>query len=185
MRVFSFLVLCCLFISPPAYARAPSYKKILKKYTRHNEVYQREDIYASISWHVTWQADEFLQAKVAKIAKIYRHDENEKESQRRSEQGKFGDFESFFVSFYSYDFKNADLSRSTENWQLTLSVDGEEFSPVRIEKVGTLSPLKQVLFPYSNLWARHYFVYFPKVASYGKKIELRVDGPYGHSALTW
>jgi len=169
----------------PVQAKSKSYKKVLKKHTRDHEVYQREDFNASLDWHVTWQSPEFLQAKVDKIVSIYKYDDVKAHELYAEEKRKYGEHETFYVSFYSYEYKESDLFNSKDNWRLEMIADGQKFEPTRIERIGTVTPLTQALFPYSNRWSRHYILYFPKNNQPVNKLKLSVRGPQGSSELTW
>lgn len=173
---------------PTSLAGGPSYKKELKKWTRHDEVYQREDLYASIHWTATLQSADFLRTKVEEIIRIYDYDPAKAREVRQAELEKFGRYVSFYVSFYGYQYQFSDLSQKRNGWKLTLDVDGRQYEPVRFEKLDTrLRPLYQKLYPYSTVWANHYYVYFPKPDDFDRasRVALSVRGPLANSTLLW
>lgn len=162
-----------------------TYTKILKKWTQSDEVYQREDFYASLKWFATLQNAAMINARVDLLSHIYEYDFAKSEALRAQEHKKFDDVIAFYVSFYAYDYKTDDLARDKNDWKLFLEVDEQKVVPLRIEKVSRVSPVEQSLYPYSNAWAQHYYVYFPKPKISYSSIRLSVFGPAGKSSLVW
>lgn len=165
----------------------PSYNRILKKWTRHDDLYQRDDFYASLVWKATFLSDAVLQAQIEKIAKIYDHDA-EKLAEAQAEQNKrFAGKVGFYVSVYTYDFKSADLNDPRNEWLVQMEVDSKKYRSEKIEKLGKLTPMYQKLYPYSDIWSRQYLVYFDKPENFdgATKIKLSLNGPEAKGVLEW
>lgn len=183
----SFLILLFSFTANTAFASTKSeYKKSLKAWTQKQEVYQREDFYASMTWAATLLSPEFLSAQNDEIARIYRQTDDERSQTSAQRMNKFANATVFFVSFYGYDYKTANLAKKDSIWKLRLEVDGERFEPVRFESMSKPTPFDSQLFPYINPWSYHYYVYFPNVTrANSRQIKLTIDGPFSHGVLAW
>jgi hypothetical protein len=180
--IFVFLV-----ILASASVEARSYNSILKKWTRHDDLYQRDDFYASLVWKATLLNDAVLQAQIEKIAKIYDHD-NVKIAEAQAEQNKkFAGQVGFYVNMYTYNFKSADLNDPRNEWLVQMEVNGEKYRSEKIEKLGKLTPMYQKLYPYSDIWSRQYLVYFEKPQNFDEatQVRLSLNGPEAKGILAW
>ena len=189
---FLFLILSLLTV-PPAmaskqktYSKKSEYHKVFKDWTQKQEVYQREDFYASMTWAATLLSPEFLTAQNNEIARIYRQTDAEKTKSSDERIAKFANATVFFVSFYGYDYRTSNLAKKDSIWKLRLEVDGKRYDPVKFESMSKPTPIDGQLFPYINPWSYHYYVYFPNVALNGaRQIKLTIDGPFSHGSLAW
>jgi hypothetical protein len=183
--------LCALLltlISPQLFAHVAKkeYRKALKTWSRSDELYQRQDFYASMKWDVTYFSPDFFAAQVDEVARIYDSSPAENAKYGNDQHAKFGGFTIFFVSFYGYDYKNSDLAKKNSVWTLRMEVGGERYDPVKFESVNKPTPLDRQLYPYINTWARHYFVYFPKISVLNPgDLKLKINGPYSQGSLSW
>ena len=92
----------------------------------------------------------------------------------------------FADPFYAYDRKNGDLANKDSDWQLFLDVDGKKIKTKKIEKISKITDYHRVLFPYSNIWSRHYLISFPKHNEQKfTPVTLSIRGPFGQSQLEW
>lgn len=190
--MFSYISLLLLLVFFVATAHAypqtkkKAYRKAFKNVTRYDEIYQREDFYASLTWYATHLSDEFLAAQIEEVARIYDWSPSEKEKYADEQRAKFSNYTVFFVSFYAYDYKTSDLSKKDSVWSLKLETGGQRYEPVKFEAVSRPTPLDIQLYPYINPWSRHYLVYYPKFSSAPKgDLMLRVSGPYAQGSLAW
>lgn len=162
------------------------YKKALKTWTRDDELFQRPDFYASMKWSVTYLSPSFVRAQNDELARIYNRLPSEKDAALRGAQSRYGGYEAFFVSFYGYDYKTADLAKKDSIWLLRLEVNGRRYEPVKIEPLSKPTPIDIDLYPYINTWARYYTVYFPKVSGIRSgDVTLHIHGPDAEGALSW
>jgi len=179
------IILLAVLIFPTNLFAKSAYKKELQRWTRQEEVFQGPDFYASINWAATYQSPSFLKAKIEKMSKMFEYSPQKKIEVATEEQNKYGDYYSFFVSFYSYQYKYSDIFDKKSAWEIYLEVDGKRYKPVKHENLSRVTPLYQKLYPYSNIWSRHYYVYFPKTDSQDSPLKLIVTGPQGKSELNW
>lgn len=165
------------------HVRKSVYRKAFKKWTKSDELYQREDFYASMAWHVTYLSPGFLSTLVDEVARIYDYSPAETDKYRREVMQKFGDNSVFFVSFYGYDYKASDISKKDSVWKLRLETADSRDEPEKIELIKKPDPLLTQLYNYIRPWARHYYVYFPQVDA--PTVKLKVNGPHSQGELTW
>lgn len=189
LKIIFIFLLFSFFMTPGlaiAKANKKDYKNALKEWTREEEKYQREDFYASLKWYATFLSPSFIHAQVNELARIYDYSQEERRRAYLKMQDQHGDYTSFFISFYAYNFKAADLDAKNPLWVLKMRVNGQDYDPVRIDEVRKITPLQQVLYPYVATWSRHYYVYFPQIFDLeAKKVELQINGPNGESILRW
>lgn len=162
-----------------------TYRKILKKWTRNREEYQRDDFYSSLTWYATLQSPEMIEAKSDYMSQIYAFKQEKRDELFLAEQKKFSQYTAVYLSLYSYDFKYSDITRKDAYWKLYLDVGDVRYEPVKIEKIEKLTPLYQTLYPYSDIWSRYFYVYFPKVDYAHQQIKLIIAGPTSRSELIW
>lgn len=180
------LLLATLLLSSGAMAGRAAFKTAFKKWTRSDELYQNLGLYASISWHATLLSEDYLIAQAHEVGRIYDYDTAQTQAYLDGEIDRARDKLLFFVSFYAFDRKNDDLAKQSSDWQLHALIDGEKIKPLKIEPIGKPSPLEKRLFPYINLWSRHYWVSFPRAISHDSTpVTLEVRGPFGHGTLSW
>ncbi len=181
---YRFLLLLILF--PLAAQAAPSYKKVLKKWTKSDRVYKLSDFHAVVDWSVTYLDEEMIEAQARNHSKVYKLDSSESDQLLWSLQEKEGGQTKFFVSFYTPNRKFSDLKKETAHWDVRLKADGRTFRPTKIEKT-TQTPLQEMYYPYIlKPWATTYELYFDStVKSLPKPWTLGVYGPEGHSELVW
>ncbi len=187
-----FFLLCLLLGFAGRHADAKSYrhsyKKSLKQATRSQELYQREDFHASLKWQATWLNAEFLQAWSNEHARIYHLSESERQAYLAELEQKFSGFDAFFVNFYSYDYRESDLTNLKSVWHLRLpaeDADGEGVQPVKVTKISKPDSYLKRIFPYIDVWSSHCYVFFPKGTQPDGHMTLNVFGPTGKSHLSW
>lgn len=167
-----------------AQAKGPSYKKVLKEWTRNHTVYQSQDFHASILWHATLLNDEMIEAMASYYQKTYNISDEEcaevEDDFKRKQEGNL----LFFVSFYTFDHSFADIQNPRAHWDLRLNVGNNSYKPLRIEKTSKLTPLLQLYFPYLDQWSKGYYVWFSS-KNKSEPLELSIHGPEAHSKLEW
>ena len=188
IKTITCFLLVFLFVIPPSFAhtKKSSYHKAFKRWNRHQELYQREDFYASISWNVVLLSDSFLDSMADEVARIYNYGPEESDHYLRGQKEKYGGHPSFFVSFYAYDPTSSDLSVEKTVWKIRLLVDGKRFEPVRVDKISSPTPLDKVLFSFIRPWADHYYLHFPEVdLENAQDVSLTIHGPNAKGSLDW
>lgn len=198
----SMILLFCggVFFSAAASTKS-DYRRAFKKHTRSDELYQNVGLYASISWYATVLSPEFARAQAGEAARIYHYTPKEQEDFYRAELSKSSGQLRLFLSFYAFDRKSSDITKKGNPWQLKLVKNGQEYQPVKIEKVDKPTQLEKWFFPYINIWSVHYYITFPVAlgdcitsdiscnTSYiynnTSPLSLEVRGPFGHGTLVW
>lgn len=179
-----FLILFFLIFTMTAQAKEPSYKKVLKEWTRTHTVYQSSDFHVSILWNATLLNEEMINAMASYYQKTYNiSDEERVEVMADFKQKQEGEL-LFFVSFYTSNRSFADIQNPRAHWDLRLNVGPHAYKPLRIEKVSKQTPLLQLYFPYLDQWSKGYYVWFPS-ESKSEAFELSIHGPQAHSELEW
>ncbi|EKD41262.1 MAG: hypothetical protein ACD_73C00787G0002 [uncultured bacterium] len=188
MKIIKYFLLVALILSSfSSFAGVKSdYKKILKKWSRHDEVYAHYDLKAAIIWDATFLSEEMLEAQADLYARQYDLDDSQKlkewENLRSSREGKTV----FFVSFFNSSKKLDDLSNPKHGWLIRLKSRGNVFEPVLIERLKRYSPEAQLFYPYILPWSVTYRVSFPPNAIVsGQKFELDVRNQLSDSHLIW
>ncbi len=180
------LLLATFLFSPLTVQAKSSYLKILKKLSRGGEVYQSQDLRASIIWQASPVTNELIFAQTNRYAKSYDPQPAEKENFQKDLFTKRGNETLFFISFYSGDRKYGDLSNPKAKWDVRLKMNGEMFTPSRIEKINSPNPLDLLLYPYLTPWSHGYYVWFPMDSSrLNAPFSLSVHGALTKSTLKW
>lgn len=182
---FVFCLMQVFQVSHAWFKKSP-YTKVFKAHTRSDELYQRPDFYASVTWSATLMDDDFLKALMDEIGRVYADSPHEKRAYYRDNLASFEKSTVFFLSFYAYDRNSVDLTQKYPSWKIRLLVNGKRHDPVHVEKIGKPDVLQTFLFPYIKPWANHYYLHFPRLDLSGHdRIVLTVDGPHAHGKLTW
>ena len=187
---FCFAVLPFGLASGPALAKSDrhekkQYEKTLWKWTRTSEVFQRDDFNASLKWYATPINEEIIAAQIRRVASVYQYDQPEYDNLSAKMTERFSHYTVYYVSFYSYEYRFEDLSKESNDWKIYLESNCNKTAPIKIEKINKVSQMDQMLFPYSNLWSHHYYIYFPKQSESTCPVKLSVFGPGGKDTLTW
>jgi hypothetical protein len=184
-RITILLLLFCFLLPSSSWAKF-NYKKPLKKWTRQNEVYQREDFYASMLWTATFHSKEFLHAKVEKISGFYDYNDSQKQNLMNEELSKIEDEMVFFVSVYTYNYRDANLTLDSNAWEILATVQGQAVKPKTVKRIKKPSPTQLSLYPYINLWSNHYMITFPKpISGDVRNIELSLKSPFAKDTFVW
>jgi hypothetical protein len=173
------------FVGCSGNKKSPAYSHQLHHWTRAKEQFQKDLHFVSVKVHATLLSQDMILAQANEVAQIYASDV---EQQKYLEQTLTETRETltFFVSFYGYDRKYADLSRVNSSWKVYLDDRGVSLDPLKIEKIRYLTPLQRRLYPYVDTWSSFYFVTFAKNgnAAY-RDLTLSIRGPDGRADLSW
>lgn len=165
-------------LAAPLYAR-DSYKKILKKWTRHDTVYVVDNLEARLDWNATYLSREFQAAQAEKIAQL------------REDASAVGAglprpaYDEFFIGAYAGSSAWSGFGKDANDWSLVLEVAGRPpVRPLRFERIPTRQ-MEKILYPYLDKWDQAYLVRFPKSIAEGDKFTLRMTGLPARSELVW
>ena len=174
-----FLIALSFFAVSTGEARTPSYKSVLKKWTRQEEVYTWDNFEARVVWYATYQSEKFRKVRVQKYAKLYDLDKEQVTNLLEQEKKDDQKYDTFFVSIY------ANGSTNSRHWRLILTTEGgKKVKPVSMESVPDDQILRH-LYPYVDRWSKTFEVRFPKVTQKGQSFELKVVGIPDHSKMVW
>lgn len=163
-----------------------SFKQALKKYHRHGEFFNRQNLHANIFWDVVYKDKEFREAMSRVYAEKYQLSESELQSRIWNEYQEAERGPEFVVILYTYDKKWNDLDSRESIWRLRLEREDQEYTPVSVVKVKP-TPTDETFYPFSAPWTQMYVVLFPKGSLSGspQNFKLTLYGLKGQNTLTW
>ncbi len=168
-----------------AHNKNPKYSNTLHHWTRAKESFQKDLHFISVKANATLLSPDMVMAQANEVAQIYASEAEQQKYLDQTLADTHGTI-TFFVSFYGYDRKYADLSRVNSSWKLYLDNRGVRLEPIKIDKIRYLTPLQRRLYPYVDAWSSFYFVTFAKNgnADY-HDLTLSIRGPDGRADLFW
>lgn len=165
-------------LAGPLHAR-DSYKKVLKKWTRHDTVYVVDNLEARLDWNATYLSPEFREAQAEKIAELREEVSAVGAGLPRSA------YDEFFIGAYAGSSAWSGFGKNTGDWNIVLEAAGDPpVRPLRFERV-PVGQMEKILYPYLRKWDQAYRVKFPKVVQPGQKFVLRMTGIPARSELVW
>lgn len=175
--ICKFLLVLILVTPPTAGLHAcDSYKKILKKWTRHDTVYVVDNLEARLDWNATYLSREFQAAQAEKIARLREEVPEEVRADR---------YDEFFIGAYAGSSAWSGFGKDANDWSLVLEVAGRPpVRPLRFERIPT-GQMEKILYPYLDKWDQAYRVRFPKSITAGERFRLRMTGLPARSELVW
>src|SRR5262245_56396245 len=185
-KIFFLLALLLLF---PTGSRADddlSFGQALKKYHRHGEFFNSQNLHASIVWDVVYKSDEFREAMARRYAKAYRLTEAELNARIAQEKEEARRGPEFMVVLYTYDRKWNDLAKPDTIWRVRLETGNESYEPVKVTEIKP-TPLDQTFYPFMETWTHAYTVLFPSgsLSTDRQDFRLAIFGIKGHETLSW
>ncbi len=163
----------------------PSYRSVLKKWTRHDKVYVLDNLEARMIWHVTYLSDEFREARRQKMAELYQETDEEQQKCLQEDLSESKKYDVFFVGIYAGSSQFPEIGKNSGGWRLFLQTGSEEpVESVAFEKI-PVTQVERMLYPYLDKWSKTYVVKFPKTISDGDSFSLTMPGIPAKSTLTW
>lgn len=174
-NILKFFLVSLLFFCSTWVIASPSYRSVLKKWTRHERVYVLDNLEARLVWHATYLSDDFREARRQKIAEIYQ--ETDEERQKK--------YDVFFIGIYAGSSQFPEIGKESGKWKLFLQAGHQEaVESVVFEKV-PVTQVERMLYPYLDKWSKAYVVKFPKTISEGDSFSLTMPGIPAKSVLMW
>lgn len=160
------------------------YESLLEKKTKKLEVY--DGLYNKLTVQATWIDSEFSLANLSQSARISQWDETKYKEEKANVISRHASTTEFFLSFYTPERKNDNLSSSKSMWKIFLEIDGKRFEG-KATKIKLELPQIQALYPYHNRWSTPYMLNFPISTglSENKKVTLTITGPVGVAQLEY
>lgn len=175
-----------LLLSTFSVQASSSYKKMIKKWTRYDEVYRVSDFSARIIWYATPINAMVSQAQEDLYREMYESSESEAAKFANSISQKAKGDAVFFISFYSAEKRFDDWLNPKGYWKIRLRSNGETWDGKVVEKISKITPLEKRLYPHLIPWATGYYISFPVSADkIQSDFSISVYNPEVSSTLKW
>lgn len=136
---------------------ATEYERIVEKNTQNTERYQ--GLYNTLNVTGTFLTAKMTQAQLEQSARLYLWNKEKFEKESRERLGKLEQKTQFFVSFFTPERKNDNLSKSKSIWKVFLDVGGKRYEG-KVEKIKQLTAEIQSHYPYHTRWNTPYMITF-------------------------
>ena len=177
--LFKKFVLVFVFLCLPSFVHAEKFKTVLHKFHRHGEVYNHDNIHASLIFDALYFSEELKEAYVKEIAKMYAWDEERALSFRQELNLKPNQF---YVFIFTYQKEWNDLEKKDSSLEINLIQDNNVLEATQIEKIKKIPPRDRKLLTFLNRWGTLYKVTFPSFQT-SSPFQLRMTGVAGESTL--
>lgn len=126
------------------------------------------------------------EAQLDQSSRLYQWDESKYAEQKAKFDQRLSRESEFFISFFTPERKNDDLSKTTTVWRIFLDVDGRRFEGKAVKMKQPLAEI-QGLYPFHNRFATPYSVIFPVAmrSIEGKEMKVTMTGPVGSGVMTF
>lgn len=157
---------------------AIEYAKVLDKYSAGDVDYN--GFYNSFGFHATIMNSEVLEANVRRQTHFYMWDKNRSEDERNKLFKNAAESTQVFLSFFTPDKKDDNLSTDKSIWRVLLDLNGKRYVG-KIKKLKTNLSELITLYPYHTRWNTAYAVSFPVSVSQSETqvSKLTITGPLG------
>jgi hypothetical protein len=149
---------------PPAVRDAEAerdYQALLDRSTQSAGVYDNLD--SKVFFRAVYQSSIFRQARVHREA-MFKDMPSQEESKRQgAERERLAQATEFFMGVHSNDYRFEDFSRPDTMWRLVLVVNGTEYVPTSIERLGRTSTEMRSYYSWMESFWVGYRIRFPKV----------------------
>lgn len=136
---------------------AGEYERIVEKNTQNTEKYQ--GLYNTLNVTGTFLTTKMAQAQLEQSARLYLWNKEKFEKESRERMGTLEKKTQFFVSFFTPERKNDNLSKSKSIWKVFLDVGGKRYEG-KVEKIKQLTAEIQSHYPYHTRWNTPYVITF-------------------------
>ena len=158
------------------------YEKVLEKYSAGDVEYN--GFYNSFGFHVALLNSELIEANVKRQAFYYMWDQVRIEAERDKAFKKAAEASDVFLSFYTPDKHDDNLTTDKSIWRVLLDFGGKRY-------VGKIKKLKNnlselaTLYPFHTRWNTAYLVSFPVPVSQSEAqaSKLTITGPLGSRSI--
>lgn len=170
----------------PADSTAPnvsdSYQNRIEKYSAGDSEYA--GFYNNFEYKGTILNTEIRNALLEKQGQYYQWDRAKQATEREKSDREKGAETRVFLTFFTPDRRNDNLSDVRSIWRVYLDVNGQRYAG-KVERVRTLLAELQVLYPYHTRWNSPYMVSFPvsttRIENY--PMTFTITGPLGTRAV--
>jgi hypothetical protein len=156
----------------------------LKEWYRKQRVYSDFDVRFYVE--VTMMSEALNDAYVAEYARLYSLDLEAQRAMLDERRAQLRENDQFFISLYTPGEDWDKLKVADDVWKLRVHYQpgGVEHAPVRVESASAQDAKVQYFFPYTENWARHYWVYVPRPND-SQSLRLVMEGVVGRQVFDW
>jgi hypothetical protein len=141
-----------------------AYQDTVKKYSDHSEVYVRLDTRLLVG--ATFQTWPFREARVHRSAAFEKLPQAEVDKRLAAERAEADASNDFFVGVHLDDYRFDDFDRKDTIWRVALIVNGQEVTPLKVERIGRANVNLRALYPYlDDFWTAYRFRFVKKTAA--------------------
>lgn len=160
------------------------FESVVERYTDRTQRY--EGLYNTLDVAATIRNTAVMRGQLESQARIYQWDRVKFQSESNKLAEKARNETEVFLSFYTPERKNDDLSRGNTQWRIYLEVDGRRFEG-KASRIKTGTAEVQGFYPYHTRFATPYSVIFPVSVTQieVKPMKFTVTGPMGMAALNF
>ena len=171
-----------------------SYPTVWEAWTREEESFAWKELAHEIFVSATFESWEFRWAYVVRYAYDYSLTPEARDEMLAASLASSRQEHRFFVTLAGMDFRESNLANRASAWRvLLIDPEGNQTSPVLMERVRRPSAVDRVYFPQVNSFRQTFRLTFPAVDAEGRKtipdgashVVLRFTGARGRADLTW
>jgi hypothetical protein len=171
---------------------AKQYVDMLKRWTRHGEMFQ--DFDAVLEVDATFRSPEFRYAYADKYLQVYRISHDTAEQVRAQLLAEGAETYELHIETSTHDYSLNDFATPRSIWRVALVDDhGHEVTPVEVIPSKLKRDLELTLYPYATVFSRGWKLRFPRKRPDGSplvgpdthSLTLRFAGPRGSVDLVW
>lgn len=161
-----------------------SYEQLIEKNSDGQTQYA--GFYNNFEYKATIMNSSIRMALLDRQANYYQWDDEKRKTEREKMEKDAASETTIFLSFYTPDRKNDNLTESKTIWRLYLEVGGKRYQG-KVKKVRSLLAELQALYPYHTRWNTPYTVSFPVPANAveTQNSSLTVTGPLGTRSVSF
>jgi hypothetical protein len=158
-----------------------SYQQTLEAATRSRGIYDVLDTRLFV--YATWESPAFVEARVSRFARFRALPVEEARSSLEAERQRLSDVVEFHLAVHANDPRMDDFDRPSSMWRLALVVDGKEYPPKLIERIGRANTEQRSYYSYMEPFWVGYRVRFPKVET--RAMTLKIASAAGKAELVF
>lgn len=182
-----FLTACASYeVTPENRTRKTSgdYASVIEKHT--DKARQYSGFYNTLDIEATLITSEVAQAQLEQSVDLYQWDDKRLAEEKGKFEKNLNNETEIFLSFFTPERKNDNLSKPNSIWKIFLDVGGKRFEGKATKIKLSLSELES-LYPYHNRFYTPYSVTFPvSVRSIeGKPMKFTITGAVGSATLNF
>jgi hypothetical protein len=171
-----------------------SYTNVWQAWTREEESFAWKELAHEIFVSATFESWEFRWAYVVRYAYDYSLTPAARDEMLNASLASSRLEHRFFVTLAGLDFRESNLADKASAWRvLLIDPNGNQTSPVRMERVRRPTAVDRVYFPQVNSFRQTFRLTFPAVDETGRKtipdgaefVVLRFTGARGRADLRW